>query len=92
MISLKSDLEALYGHVYGHLSDRSRYYLDSFARGIPGVGSALVAQDNLRYMDDYLRNRGMSYSDIRYVSRTSGAQSLGSSVNYVSKNVEKLYR
>lgn len=77
--------------IYGKLDARSQYAWDTFLRGLPGIGSVYQTKDNLAYMDDYLRNRGLDYSSIKYPSRTAGFQSLGSTLNYVSSNVNKLY-
>lgn len=75
--------------------DKMRYYMDVVMGGMPVVGGFFRAYDDLHYMDDYLMNRGLSYGDIRYPSRTAGA-SLGSAVggglSFVSKNIERLYR
>lgn len=78
--------------LYNSLDSRSKYVWDTFVRGLPVIGSIYQTKDNLAYMDDYLENRGMDYDDILYPSRTSGAQGVGGSMNYVSKNIEKLYR
>ena len=78
--------------VYDGLSGRSKYYLKTFAGGLPVVGSLLTASDNLRYMDDYLRNRGMTYDQIRYPLRIAGLQGVGSQMNFVSRNIRKLYK
>lgn len=78
--------------IYGRMDARSKYAWDTFVRGLPGIGSVYQTRDNLAYMDDYLMNRGLDYSNVRYPSRTMGAQSMGSTMNYVSKNIEKLYR
>lgn len=60
------------------------------ASGLPVIGKVLQSFDNYRYMDDYLGNRGIPWSRVQYPSRYSG-QSYGSMVNFVSKNVERLY-
>ena len=74
--------------------EKMMYYMDVVMSGMPIVGGFFKAYDDLQYMDDYMRNRGLSYGDIRYPSRTPGA-SLGSAVggglSFVSKNIEKLY-
>jgi hypothetical protein len=52
------------------------------------------ARDNVSYMRDYMRNSGVSWSDIRYPTRTpgySGYSGYGGIVSYVSKNIMKLY-
>lgn len=82
--------------ILGYLGgEKMRYYMDVVMGGMPVVGPFFKAYDDLQYMDDYLGNRGMSYGDIRYPSRTPGA-SLGSAagggLSFVSKNIERLYR
>ena len=86
---------ANYG-ILGYLGgEQMRYYMDVVMGGMPFVGGFFKAYDDVQYMDDYLRNRGMSYGDIRYPSRTAGA-SLGSAVggglSFVSSNIKKFYR
>lgn len=74
------------------VSPRSKYILRTAASAIPIVGPILQAYDNMQYMDDYTRNRGIGYDEILYPSRTQGAQGLGSAVNFVSNNITRLYK
>lgn len=81
------------------LDARDRYYFWASVSGIPGVGSYLGAIDSVRYMDDYMSRRGLSYSDILYPTRTTGYQGVShassgtvGSVSFVSSNIKKLYR
>lgn len=62
-----------------------------FASGLPFVGGLFTTFDNYRYYNDYLNNRGLSWSDVRYPARLN-AGGYGSSVSFVSKNIAKLYR
>lgn len=70
---------------------------DLTARGIvdhfTGIYSAL---DSTNWLNDYLTNNGMSISDIKYPSRVTGgsgfANVVGNGLNFVSKNIGKLYR
>lgn len=74
--------------------ERMRYYMDVVMGGMPVVGGFFKAYDDMRYMDDYLSNRGLSYDDILYPSRTVGSSlgaAVGGGVSFVSKNIEKLY-
>lgn len=79
---------------------RTKYQLQGIIGGLPYVGEFATSywqtQDNLRYWDDYLRNRGMSWSDIRYPSRSVGYGSYvgatRASLNFVSHNVSRLYK
>lgn len=71
---------------------RTKYMLKTFASGLPIIGPIMQAYDNMKYMDDYTRNRGIDYEDILYPSRTAGLQGLGSAVNFVSNNINRLYQ
>lgn len=70
---------------------RTKYMLYTAASAIPVIGPIIQAYDNMKYMDDYTQNRGIGYDEILYPSRTQGAQGLGSTLNYVSKNIYRLY-
>lgn len=70
------------------LQNKSKYLLANF----PVLGGFVRSLDNMNYMNDYLKNRGLSWTDVRYASRLSGSGSLGSGgLNYVSSNIYKLY-
>lgn len=71
---------------------RTKYFLRTVASGLPIFGPMFQAYDNMKYMDDYTRNRGIGYDEILYPSRTAGAQGFGSSLNYVSRNIYGLYK
>lgn len=61
--------------------------------GVPVLGDFERSYDNYRYYDDYLRNRGMSWSDVKYPTRlNAGLSSAYGTLNFVSKNVMRLYR
>ena len=84
---------------YGFLEDswnkqsgHTKYILKTGASSLPFIGPIIQAYDNIRYMDDYTRNRGIDYDDILYPTRTDGAQGLGSAVSFVSNNITKLYK
>ena len=70
---------------------RTEYMARSMLTGVPVLGDFLKAQDRMAYMDDYLRNRGLNYNDIRYPTLTMGG-SMGGMVSYVSSNIRRLYR
>lgn len=71
------------------------YKEQAFLSGVvPGLSGYYNYRDSAAYMDDYLRNRGLTYADIKYPSRTpawSGYASLGSAMT-LSKNVLDLYK
>jgi hypothetical protein len=71
---------------------RTKYILRTMASGLPVIGPMYQAYDNIKYMDDYTRNRGIGYDEILYPSRTQGAQGLGSALNFVSSNINRLYQ
>jgi len=71
---------------------RRDYQIRAFASSIPVFGDFIKYQDNMRYMDDYLSNRGLSYRDIRYPTRTVAGQFGKGTLNFVSSNIKRLYR
>lgn len=85
------------GTVMG-LSPDDKKEMEFILGGTPIVGDILGMRDSYNQMNDYLRNRGMSWSDIKYPSKTpfssgggiGGRASRG--VNFVSKNIMRLYR
>ncbi len=65
-----------------------------FLSGAPIVGGMVRSEDNWNYMNDYLRNRGMDWSDVKYPSRVGNMPALGSlsaGLSFVSRNIEHLY-
>lgn len=71
-----------------------QYRAQALLAGFPVVGGIIRARDNWNYMNDYMTNMGLSWSDIRYPTRTvAGVDgSVGGFLNFVSHNVERLYR
>lgn len=69
------------------------YNVKQFARNLPVIGSMFQADDNSRRMNDYLSNRGLSWSDIRYNQAPFGA-TYGSSLAKTIPSVSamSLYR
>ncbi len=62
-----------------------------FASGLPVVGGLFTTYDNYRYYDDYLKNRGINWSDVKYPARMS-VGGYGSALSFVSSNIERLYK
>lgn len=62
----------------------------SVMSGLPVVGDIQRSIDNWNYYNDYLNNRGLDWSDVKYPSRMSTV-SLGSTLSFVSKNIDRLY-
>ncbi len=71
---------------------RREYQIRAIASAIPVVGNLVKYQDNMRYMDDYMSNRGLSYGDVRYSTRTAGGTLGVGTLNFVSSNIKRLYR
>lgn len=61
------------------------------ASGLPIVGGMFSTIDNARYYSDYMNNRGLAWHDVKYPARLN-AGGYGSTLSFVSKNIEKLYR
>lgn len=77
--------------IYDNLDGKYRYMLQTTVAGLPVIGDIYRSYDNMRYMEDYIRNRGLSWDDIKYPTRTQGMQGVGSTLNYLSKNIYRLY-
>lgn len=71
---------------------RNNYYFWSLMSGVPIIGDIKRSVDQMHYMDDYMRNTGMSYSDIKYPSLTMGGSAFSGTFAYVSKNIGRLYK
>lgn len=88
-----SDMDAL-GSVIG-LSESDKKQIEYSLSSIPVLGDVIRDRDDYNYVSDYLRNNGLTWADIRYPSRVTGAGTFGrlmsSGYNFVSKNVERLY-
>lgn len=61
------------------------------ASSLPGIGPIIQAQDNWNYINDYMENRGLSWSDVKYASRL-GNSGVGGLVSFVSSNIARLYK
>lgn len=78
-------------NIYDDMDGKYRYMVKTTVAGIPIIGDIYRSYDNMRYMEDYLNNRGISWDDIKYPTRTQGMQGVGSTLNYLSKNIYRLY-
>lgn len=58
--------------------------------GFPVLGDIQRSIDNWNYYNDYMRNRGLDWADVKYPSRSFGMH-FGGAVNFVSKNIDRLY-
>lgn len=78
--------------MYSNLDSKSRYFFDDVLRETRLIGPWLKAQDKIQYAEDYLHNTGMDWSDIKYHKLDIGVgAAVGSTVNFVSSNVMRLY-
>ena len=77
--------------IHDNLSGKYGYMLKTTVAGLPIIGDIYRSYDNMRFMEDYLNNRGLSWDDIKYPTRTQGMQGFGSTLNYLSKNIYRLY-
>lgn len=84
-----SSLDTL-GDVMG-LSQDDKKEMEFLLSGTPIIGDVLKLRDNYQWMSDYLNNRGMSWGDMKYPGRENAGRSAWSGVNFVSKNIAKLY-
>lgn len=73
-----------------NLSPGMQNQIRSVMSGLPVLGDIQRSIDNWNYYNDYMRNRGLDWSDVKYPSRMSTI-SLGSTLSFVSKNIEHLY-
>lgn len=76
--------DALYSTGYGK---KMAYDLS----GIPLIGSYVQSYDNKRYMDDYMKNTGMSWDDVKYPSMVRGAGSSTSPILPTVNSLKRLY-
>lgn len=60
------------------------YEWKQFAQGLPLIGSYLSASDHERQMSDYLKNRGLDWSDVRYNQAPFGQMYGGAIANMVN--------
>lgn len=71
---------------------RNNYYYGAFLSGIPIVGNIYRAMDSVSYMNDYMKNTGLSWTSIKYPTRTVGYSGTSGLTSFVSSNISKLYR
>lgn len=76
---------------------RTQYRNQAFLAGIfKPYGSWVSYRDNQQKMEDYMAMFGLDYGDIKYPSSSLGfgasANFSGSTLNFVSSNLGRLYR
>lgn len=64
-----------------------------WAGGLPGIGGFLQANAEYSEFNDYLRNRGISWADVKYPAKrgVNFGRGFSSGFNFVSKNLDWLY-
>lgn len=67
------------------------YEVKQFARSLPIIGGLFQAGDNANRMEDYMRNRGLSWSDVRYNGTPFGSTYGGGLAN-ATVSAMNLYR
>lgn len=76
-------------YVNGNTSKQMRYA----TKDVPILGDFSRAWDNLMYAKDYMDNRGISWSDVKYPTLAFGSGGLyGGLIQPSVKSVEKLYK
>lgn len=91
-------LKLIYGDNYQQNEDYAKlaWQVKNTLSGLPVIGNYFTISDQTQYMQDYLNNRGLSWSDIKYptlTGNTSGYSGLGRSMtNFVSSNIKSLYK
>lgn len=71
---------------------RNNYYYGALLSGVPLVGNIYKSLDSARYMNDYMRNTGLSWTSIKYPTRTAGYAGFAGMTSFVSSNISKLYK
>lgn len=66
--------------------------------GVPIFGDLYRWDDNRNFMNDYMKNYGLSWNDIKYPTQLPGAGNLGRAITsgammggFVSSNLARLY-
>lgn len=85
-------LRRIYGSSDPEYAASWRNWAKYVASGFPVIGGVIRQLDNWNYINDYMTNRGLSWSDVKYPSRISGSGSFGSTLNFVSSNIGRLYK
>lgn len=79
------------------ISDADQKELLNDLSGIPIIGELLSADQQHEKIEDYLQNSGMDWSDVKYPVLLDAGQynlysSARSTTNFVSKNIDRLYK
>lgn len=85
-------LRSIYGTENPEVASYWRNWAGYIGSSLPVIGGFLRSRDNWNYINDYMSNRGLSWSDVKYPSRVAGASTSGYGLNFVSSNIENLYK
>lgn len=85
-------LSAIFGNADSDVAAYWRNWAGYIGSSMPILGDFIRSRDNWNYINDYLDNRGLSWSDVKYPSRVVGASTSGYGLNFVSSNIENLYK
>lgn len=85
-------LRSIFGNQNPDVAAYWRNWAGYIGAGLPFVGDAIRSRDNWDYINDYMGNRGLAWSDVKYPSRVVGASTAGYGLNFVSSNIENLYK
>lgn len=63
---------------------------------VPIIGDYFRMSDQMNMTEDYMKNRGLAWDDVKYPALLNNGQNsmtniLRSGTNFVSKNIERLY-
>lgn len=84
-------LRSIFGSSDPEIAAYWRNWAGYIGSNLPFIGDIIGSSDNWNYINDYMRNRGFGWSDVKYPSRVVGAATAGYGLNFVSSNIEKLY-
>lgn len=87
-----------YSHMYPNMSQANRNKWDYHLSGVPIYGWALKAQQQMDYLNDYMKNRNIGWEDLKYPALAPGAgagvSALTSGVGgvlFTSSNLARFY-
>lgn len=79
----------------GDMQSERDYWMQSFLLGIPGVSGAVQANWNKNALDHYMKQYGLSWSDLKsrniFGGQFSNAAAVKNTTNFVSDIIKELY-
>ena len=85
-------LRKVFGTSDAEVSAYWRNWAGYIGSSMPFIGGFIRSRDNWNYINDYMSNRGLTWADVKYPSRVEGASTSGYGLNFVSSNIENLYK